>query len=187
MVLREKSTAHGFGKVTLRLASADDLDEIRDSLSSTTGTGEFQWFGFTPAMKLRARFAENGLIGPDDGMLTVCLDGRSIGRVEWFASSWGRPATSGCWTIAAGIHEDHRGSGLGSEAQRLLVEYLFKHFVRNRIQAYTDVENIAERKALERVGFSLEGVLRAAQWRDGSFHDMALYSILRTDIGADHE
>lgn len=58
---------------------------------------------------------------------------------------------------------------------------------RNRIQACTNAENIAERKALERAGFSREGTLRSAPWRDGSFHDMTLYSVLRSDISASRE
>jgi hypothetical protein len=48
-----------------------------------------------------------------------------------------------------------------------------------RVQAFTDVENVAERRALENVGFVQEGVLRSAQWRQGSWHDQILYSIVR--------
>jgi RimJ/RimL family protein N-acetyltransferase len=50
-----------------------------------------------------------------------------------------------------------------------------------RLEASTDVGNLAEQRALERAGFTSEGTLRHAQFRDGEFHDMVLYSRLRGD------
>ncbi|MEO6713505.1 MAG: GNAT family protein, partial [Mycobacteriales bacterium] len=50
-----------------------------------------------------------------------------------------------------------------------------------RIEASTDVENVAEQRSLERAGFTREGVLRRAQFRSGAYHDIVLYSRLRTD------
>jgi hypothetical protein len=42
----------------------------------------------------------------------------------------------------------------------------------NRLQAITDVENLAEQRVLERIGFHREGVMRGlafigGRWRDG--------------------
>jgi RimJ/RimL family protein N-acetyltransferase len=45
-----------------------------------------------------------------------------------------------------------------------------------RLEASTDVDNAAEQRALEGAGFTREGVLRSAQFRDGAFHDLVLYS-----------
>jgi RimJ/RimL family protein N-acetyltransferase len=50
-----------------------------------------------------------------------------------------------------------------------------------RLEASTDVDNLAEQRALERAGFTREAVLRHAQFRDGGFHDLVLYSRLRGD------
>jgi RimJ/RimL family protein N-acetyltransferase len=68
---------------------------------------------------------------------------------------------------------------VGTEAQRQIAEYLFLHTRAQRIQAYTDVENIAEQRALEKAGFAQEGVMRSAQWRAGRWHDQVMYSIIR--------
>ena len=43
------------------------------------------------------------------------------------------------------------------------------------------MENLAEQRALERAGFTREGGLRHAQFRDGEFRDLVLYSRLRGD------
>jgi aminoglycoside 6'-N-acetyltransferase len=75
--------------------------------------------------------------------------------------------------------DGHRGKGIGSAAQDLLARYLFEHTRAERIQASTDIDNLAERGALARAGFQEEGVLRRAQWRAGRWHDMVIYSRLR--------
>lgn len=117
------------------------------------------------------------MLGPDGGSLAIESDGVTAGRVDWFPGFWGR-STSRCWSIAIVLAPGHRSHGIGSVAQKLLVDYLFNHTREERIQAFTDTENIAERRALEKAGFELEGIIRRAQWRAGCWHDMALYSIL---------
>ncbi|MGV8978901.1 MAG: GNAT family N-acetyltransferase [Cellulomonas sp.] len=156
-----------------------DLALFEVALASAEGTGEFQWFGFTSFHAVQRRFAEDGLIGPDGGVLTVTYGGECAGRVEWFPSTWGRPVTSTCWTLAIGLLPAWRGKGIGTAAQAALVDYLFRNTRAARVQAFTDVENVPERRALEHCGFVLEGVVRRAQWRDGGWHDQALYSALR--------
>ncbi|MBA2393543.1 MAG: GNAT family N-acetyltransferase, partial [Ktedonobacteraceae bacterium] len=48
-----------------------------------------------------------------------------------------------------------------------------------RVEATTDITNRAEQRALEKAGFTREGVLRKAQWRNGNWHDMVVYSKVR--------
>jgi len=50
-----------------------------------------------------------------------------------------------------------------------------------RIEASTHEESTAEQRALEKAGFTLEGVLRAAEYRGGRWRDGYLCSRLRTD------
>lgn len=111
--------------------------------------------------------------------LPILLGDRHVGRVEWFARSWGRPATSSCWEIAIGVGAEHRGQGIGSTAQDLLARYLFEHTCAERVQASTDVESLAERRALTKAGFQEEGTVRRAQWRADAWHDIVLDSRLR--------
>jgi RimJ/RimL family protein N-acetyltransferase len=58
---------------------------------------------------------------------------------------------------------------------------LFAHTTAHRIEAGTEADNIAEQRALEKAGFTREGVLRGIGWRGGSWRDGVLYSLLRTD------
>lgn len=171
-------------RVTLRPVSSADLELFEADFSSAEVAGPYQWFGFRSVAAFRGRFAENGLLSDDGGTLTVHTDGQVAGRVDWFKSRWGPPQTSWCWTIGVGLRPDHRGHGVGTEAHRQLVAYLFAYTRAHRIQAYTDGANRAEQRALEKAGFEREGILRQAQWRGGRWHDQILYSVIRPGHGA---
>jgi RimJ/RimL family protein N-acetyltransferase len=63
----------------------------------------------------------------------------------------------------------------------MLCDYLFRHTPAQRIEAATQPENTAEQRALGKAGFQLEGVIRAAEFRDGEWRDGLLFSRLRSD------
>ena len=77
---------------------------------------------------------------------------------------------------------DARGHGYGVEAQALVAPFLFETTPVNRIEAQTDIENVAEQRALEKAGFVREGVIRGSQFRAGAYHDLVSYSILRDEV-----
>ena len=54
----------------------------------------------------------------------------------------------------------------------------------NRIQARTELGNVAEQRALEKAGFTREAVLREYYFRDGAWRDEVLYRMLRSELPA---
>jgi RimJ/RimL family protein N-acetyltransferase len=99
--------------------------------------------------------------------------------------SWHKAVTSMSsyrWNMGIGRLPEFHGRGYGTEAQRLLVRYLFAHTQVQRIEAATDVDNIAEQRALEKIGFAREGVLRGHSFRLGAWHDTVLHSVLRGEV-----
>jgi RimJ/RimL family protein N-acetyltransferase len=169
--------------VRLRPVRPDDLPwlEALDA-SAEADPGGFDWFGFEPHGWLRRRFDHDGLLGEDAGRLLVQLpDGTRVGEVSYHARQYGRSAANRAFNIGVVIAAEHRGRGYGSAAQRLLARYLFAHTLVERVEAATDVDNLAEQRALEAAGFTREGVARRAQFRDGAWHDLVVYSRLRGD------
>jgi RimJ/RimL family protein N-acetyltransferase len=126
---------------------------------------------------------EGPLRNERNGQLIVerVADGQPIGTVAWHEVHYGPPPTSRAWNIGISLIPEARGQGLGGIAQRLLAEYLFDTTDANRVEASTDVENMAEQRALEKVGFVREGIQRGAQFRAGSHHDLVTYSRLRDE------
>lgn len=159
------------------LADTSALDSWR---TDSAAAGAFQWFGFLDLDRLRGLVERRETLTADDGVLAVVDDdGRLVGDVSWMARRTGPLPTSRCWNIGIWLLPEHRGCGHGAAAQRLLAAYLFDHTTVERVEADTDVDNLAEQRALERAGFSREGVLRRVQYRAGSWHDMVVYSRLR--------
>jgi RimJ/RimL family protein N-acetyltransferase len=113
--------------------------------------------------------------------LLVVLDdsGHVVGDVSWIRMLNGPPPNGYCWNIGIWLAPEHRGKGHGSEAQRLLAAYLFAHTYLERVEASTEASNTGEQRALEKAGFTREGVLRRACFRAGEWRDMVLFSKLR--------
>ena len=167
--------------VQLRPVREEDLWLFARQASEPESAGEFNWSGFKSTARIRHQFEQDGLLGPDGGRLIVVREDQVAGNVNWLRATYGVPEWW-CWNIGIALLPDFRGRGLGTAAQRLLVHYLFGSTPAVRVEAYTDVKNVAEQRALEKVGFAREGVLRAVQFRTGEWRDMVMYGVLRTDI-----
>ena len=167
-------------EVSLRPVQEDDLAFLNDLTNDPTATGAYQWYGWHDPHVYRRRWAENGLLTDDKGLLIVGAGADLVGLVSWRKIL--NPWNSYCWNIGALLAPEARGSGYGTRAQRLLAEYLFAHTWVNRVEASTEIGNVAEQRALEKAGFTREGVLRGIGFRDGGWHDGVLYSLLRVDL-----
>jgi RimJ/RimL family protein N-acetyltransferase len=100
-----------------------------------------------------------------------------VGDMSWHSELHGPNLGSRAISIGVSLHADVRGRGIGSVAQSLLASALHAGGV-HRVQASTDVANVAEQRSLERAGFVREGVARASQVRADGRHDLVLYSCL---------
>jgi RimJ/RimL family protein N-acetyltransferase len=108
--------------------------------------------------------------------------GELLGGVSWHPVDYGGTVSCTAWNIGIALLPDARGRGIGTLAQRLLVEHLLATTELDRIEASTDVDNVAEQRALEKAGFRREGVLRGAQLRRGIRRDLAHYGLVRGDL-----
>lgn len=123
--------------------------------------------------------------GPVRSSLLSVLDaetGALLGGVSWHAVDYGGTVSSSAWNIGIALLPEARGRGAGTLAQRMLVDHLFATTELDRIEASTDVDNLAEQRALEKAGFRREGVLRGAQLRGGIRRDLVHYGLVRGDL-----
>ena len=164
--------------LTLRLVAEDDLAILDRLTQDPDATGEFAWSGWRDLLRFRRGWAEDRLVGDDGGVLVIARKDERIGFVSWFRVDF-PPASH--WSMGIGLLPEARGHGYGTQAHLLLARYLFAHTNVQRIEAATEVGNVAEQRALEKAGFTREGVHRATNWRDGAYRDGVWYSMLRTD------
>ncbi len=173
----------GYGQavatVQLRPLRADDLAALG---VRSQEDDPFGFFGYRAVNGLERRFAVDGLISDDAGGLAVQTpDGTLLGSMDWFAVRHGPASTARALNIGIFLLPEHRGRGYGSAAHVIFADYLFATTLVERLEAGTDVDNIAEQRALERAGFHREGIARHAQFRAGAWHDLVTYSRLRAD------
>jgi ribosomal-protein-alanine N-acetyltransferase len=76
---------------------------------------------------------------------------------------------------------NERKKGYGSEAVKIIVDYLFLSKDLVRVQAITGVDNFASHRVLEKAGFTKEGIIRKSAFIRGEWKDGCLYSILREE------
>ena len=164
----------------LRRVEARDIAVLEQQYADPAQAGPQGWFGFSDAGRLRRRLQAGELLTEDRGVLAVTDDdGELVGEVSWHRWFNGPPPQGGCWNLGIWIRPEHRGKGHGTEAQRLGAAYLFDHHFLERVEAGTELDNVAEQRALEKAGFTREGVLRKACFRDGEWRDMVIFSKLR--------
>src|SRR6266536_3197452 len=166
------------GNLTLRAFKEDDLGFLDRLCTDPEALGPFEWFGFGDARARRRRWEQDGFASAESTALAVVLaDGTVAGITSWKAANrGGSPGV--CYEIGLALLPDYRGQGLGTAAQQMLVDYLFKFTTVHRLEAFTDAENIAEQRALERIGFAREGVMREVAFRDGTWRDSVIYALL---------
>lgn len=167
-------------QLRLRPVAEDDLPVIERLTGDPEAAGEHSWHGWFDPFLWRRRWEKTRLLTDEGGMLMVERAGERLGYVGWRRKPTTR--TSFCWNIGIGMLPEVRGLGYGTEAQRLLVDYLFAYTQVNRVEATTDIANTAEQWALAKAGFTREGVLRGFGFRDGVWRDAVMYSVLRGEL-----
>lgn len=167
-------------QLRLRPVGEDDLAVIERLTGDPDSTGEHSWHGWFDQWRFRKRWQENGLLADDRGVLMVLRGDERLGFVSWRRQD--TSLRSYCWNIGVAMRPEVRGLGYGTEAQRLLARYLFAHTRVNRVEAMTEATNTAEQWALQKAGFTREGVLRGYTFRDGEWRDAIIYSVLRHEV-----
>lgn len=166
--------------VRLRPVEERDL-ELLERIDTEPALSEpFEWRGFRDPGDRRRRWEQDGYVGAEDSILVVSLaDGTFAGFVGWRSLTTSGP--QGVIQIGILLSPAHRGRGIGSRAQQLLADYLFSTTTANRIEASTEDDNVAEQRALERAGFTREGLLRGRGFVRGQWRDGYMYARLRED------
>lgn len=166
--------------VDLRPLEDDDATLLYRWANDPATAGAYDALQPRTLAQIQRQIAEQRALTEEGGELMIARkDGTSVGTVQCHRVRYG--PHSPAFNMGIQVAFDQRGHGYGSEAQRLLADYLLFVFPVGRVEASTDVENIPEQRALEKAGFTREGAARAASWRGDRWHDMVVYSRIRGD------
>ena len=107
----------------------------------------------------------------------VDVDGAAVGRASLFGfDSLARHAEAGISLVP-----EARGRGVGTAAILQLVEFGFVRRNLRRIHLQAIASNTGALRSYEKAGFVVEGRLREHAWVRGSYEDIVLMGILRSE------
>jgi RimJ/RimL family protein N-acetyltransferase len=95
----------------------------------------------------------------------------------------GPPATGDRQDVASigytWLHPSAQRSPVNSEAKLMMLDHAFDHWGTRAVRIQTDARNARSRAAIARLGFELDGILRADKpGADGTVRDSAVFSLL---------
>ena len=141
--------------------------------------GSYQGFRFASQTSVVNAFHEDGFWSEAGGILIVEEEHEPVGLAQVTF------VQEGLARVGLILLLDNRGCGIGTQALALLRDYLCDNYPLARIEADTDIENIAGQRILESNGFVCEGTLRSYRFWGGSYHDSLIYSYI-TQLGRSH-
>jgi ribosomal-protein-serine acetyltransferase len=79
------------------------------------------------------------------------------------------------------LDRDYEGKGIITDSVKVLIDYAFDELGLNRIEIGAAVTNQRSRAIPEKLGFTQEGILRENMLLNGTYIDMALYAMLKSE------
>jgi phosphinothricin acetyltransferase len=165
--------------VVIRPAIADDFDAIAAITNHYIATTAIH-FGdaLETGATLRAAWAASDrhpwLVADDGGVIGYAKAGAYRARAAY------------AWTAEVGLYlaPDRVGRGVGTALYRALIDELRARGFRSAIGGIA-LPNPRSVALHERLGFAPAGVVRAAGWKHGAWHDVGFWQLmLRADDGA---
>jgi len=171
--------------LTLRYAEPSDATALFRLASDPEVTRWFSWGPYTSEAQPRAYIERLAGERERGERLDFVIDatGETVPGVAPIGvtglselSQRDRRAMVGTWLGRA-----HWGSGANAESKALVLHLAFAICGLERVGAYSNPDNARSTRALEKLGFRHEGVLRAWHRHGDTHHDVNVFGLLRAD------
>jgi ribosomal-protein-alanine N-acetyltransferase len=169
--------------LSLRYPRPSDAEALLEMGSDPEVTRWFSWGPYETVAEPQAfvaRAAELREAGERLEFVIASEDDRALGitGLSEFALR-DRRAVVGTW-----LGREHWGSGANRESKALVLALAFRRLRLQRVTAYAHPENDRSLAALERLGFTREGVLVAWHVHRGQRRDVTILRLLTEDFEA---
>lgn len=150
-------------------------DGSRDSLREW-----LPWVDFTRTVEDSKGFIDSTLkqFSNHNGFQAgIWLEGKLAGVVGLHGINWANRSTSiGYW-----LGKEFEGKGLMTKACEAVITHCFEELQLNRIEIRTATENNRSMAIPKRLGFTLEGCLKQAEWLHDKFVDHYVFGLVKED------
>lgn len=162
-------------KLSLEPTRREDLGLFRTWLMDERVT-RYLLRRFVPSDKAEEEWYDG--VSSDHGAVawSLIVNGKTIGNTAIGGIDWiNRHGTTGML-----IGETSQwGKGYASEAVRLRTAFAFNELNLERLESESFVDNVAMHRALEKSGYQNIGRKRRHMFRNGAWHDLFVFEVLR--------
>ena len=109
-------------------------------------------------------------------LIELKIDQKKIGLVDLFDFD---PKNKRVGLGILILNEEDRNINMGSQALKLLIDYVFEYLDVHQIFVNIDVENIASFHLFNNFGFQIIGIKKDWNFQNNSFHDEAIYQLIK--------
>lgn len=166
--------------LTLRYATAGDAPALLELAGDPEVTRFLSWGPYRTVDEPEAYIATLSALRERGHQMDLLIDKHDHGPVGVTGlaelSRRDRRAVVGTWLGRAWW-----GTGVNAESKALVAALAFRALGLERIGAYSNVTHARSQAALERLGFVHEGVLRRFHRHGDVRHDVAVFSLLRSE------
>lgn len=116
--------------------------------------------------------------GKKDDIYSIWYNEEFAGLIGFKDTDWlNRKTELGYW-----LAENMQGKGIVSNCVGKLIRYAFQKLKLNRIQIKVAVGNSKSAAVPQKLGFIFEGIERAGELQNQKYHNLEIYSLLKTDL-----
>lgn len=168
--------------VTLREFEHGDAQAVFETVLANYDhlKGFMHWMSPDYSIQSARDFIEQSIAGRADRKALgfgIFREDSFIGSIGFVYFDWlAKKAEIGYW-----IARDDEGKGIITEASRLLIHFAFTELGLNRIEIRCSAVNLRSSAVPKRLGFTQEGHLRQAEYRNGGLHDFEIYGLLASE------
>lgn len=112
-----------------------------------------------------------------DEVYTIWHNLKFAGLIGFKDTDWVNNKTElGYW-----LAQNMQGKGIITKSTAALTRYAFHKLGMNRVQIKVATGNTRSEAIPIRLGFVFEGIERQGEWLNGSYHDLKIFSLLKSD------
>jgi [ribosomal protein S5]-alanine N-acetyltransferase len=165
-------------RLQLRYPAAEDAARLFELASNPAVTRWFSWGPYAEEAQAAAWIAAQPSKRESGEIMDFVVADPSVGALGVTGltevSRRDRRATVGSW-----MGQPSWGSGANFEAKAMIAALSFQRLGMERLTAWANTRNGRSQRALERVGFRREGVLRAWHRHGDEMHDVVVFALTR--------
>ena len=167
--------------ITLRAIEEEDLELLKDMINDPEIENMTGGYSFPVSTYQQKKWFENLSSGQNE--LRLIIEVANHGAIGVFMLTdidWKNKTAQTHIKIAN--NKEFRAKGYGAKAYKLLIKYAFEQLNLNCIYNYTLEYNTILERTKERWGFKKDGVLRERVYKNGQYHNLIAWSLLKGEF-----